>query len=132
MEQSYARPDAPFGLPRWHDRVLRFFALLGLNLVASYAPAVFWLVGLPGTANAGYEFLASPVALVLLSFWVTDAAVALCVLAGFLFLLVALSAGFCRSRSAMVAIPGVLFVLSLLQGLLVTWIVRGIEAIGHS
>jgi hypothetical protein len=113
-------------------RVIRFFAFVFLNLLAACAPAAFWVSGLPGSASTEWKLLFSPVALLLLDFWVLDPAVACCILAAFLLLVGLVSALLHRPRKAWVVVPSVVFLASLVQGLWTAAIVGGIDAIGHT
>ena len=112
-------------------QVRSFMTFLGLNLTAAYAPALCWVPGLPDSASAWVWPLA-PVMLVLLELWSSSTAVAAVVLGVFLVAVLALSACLHRVALARVFVPGLLFVYSLLQGLLVLRIVAGIDALGHS
>jgi hypothetical protein len=109
-----------------------FWAFLCLNVLAAYAPALLWVWDVPGSANTGWEFLISPVALVLLIVWVTNEIVGWGILIGFI-LLIGLASSFAyRWGMGRIALPCVLVVYSLIQGLLAAGIISGIDAMGHS
>jgi hypothetical protein len=105
---------------------------LCVNLLAAYIPAVACVMNLRGIVNPALAYLCSPFLFALL-------------LAGsshpgdwfFLFFLVALillliraSAALHNSWKAWVAIPGIVFVYSLLQGLLAAAVLNGLNAHG--
>jgi hypothetical protein len=109
-----------------------FPLFLIVNLAAVYAPGLVWLPSLPGQGASLWLVPLSPVLLAIFSLNTEDS-LACCVALMILLLSIgALSAVFCRFRYAWIAVPTVLFVLSLMQGLLVTEIVQGIDAIGGS
>ncbi len=107
-------------------------ALLCLNVLAAYAPAILWVPGLPGSASIGWKFLLSPVMFAELLVWSTSPTVAWGVLLTFLALVGLASALLHYSKTAWTALPCLIGVYSLLQGLLAAQIVNGIDAIGHS
>jgi hypothetical protein len=114
------------------NKLLTFLVFLGINLLAAYVPAGMVVVGLPGSASAGWKFLFSPVLLVLLGVWATDPEEAWVILITFLGLVGVLSAVACRWKTARVVLPCMVFVYSFFQGLLAAQIIIGIDAIGHS
>ena len=107
-----------------------FAGLLCLNLVAAYAPALFWVPGLPGSGNAEM-FVFSPVAF---GFFVCMDVpiVGWFLLPAFLLLVVMWSWRCARSSGAWVLMPCGLFLYSLVQGLAFAWLIQGIHAIGRS
>ncbi|HEY1375990.1 MAG TPA: hypothetical protein VGF55_04315 [Gemmataceae bacterium] len=114
------------------NRVVSFLALWGLNVLAAYAPAVLYVPGLAGSAGAGWKFLFSPVLLAGLWLWVTDPAVAWCLLIAFVGALGLASAVLCRVRRAWTVVPGIVGVYSLVQGLFAAAVINGIDGVGHS
>lgn len=114
-----------------NNKGLAFATFLVVNLSAAYVPAFFWVPDLPGTASEEWKFLISPVAFILL--WINAKDVMVCwVVLGIFFLSIGLlSAVLYRSRTAAwLFVPSVIFVISLLQGLLFAEIIRGIDGIG--
>jgi hypothetical protein len=109
-----------------------FPLFLIVNLAAAYAPGLLWLPSLPGQGASPWLVPLSPLLLVMFSLN-TENSLACCVVLMILLLSIgSLSAVFSRFRRAWIVVPAVLFVLSLMQGLIVTEIVQGIDAIGHS
>jgi hypothetical protein len=104
----------------------RFFGMLGLNLLASYVPAFLWVPSLPGTFNVAQMILISPVILTLPNNRE-------CLILGIFFLTISILAlalnGWPR---AIIIVPVIIFVYSLVQGLMFLRIMQGIDAIGHS
>jgi hypothetical protein len=112
-------------------RARSFATFLLLNLAAAYAPGLCWVPSLPGSGSPWLLPL-SPVMIIVLLVWSDNPVVLGTVLTTFLLVLVAFSAWLHRLPWARVFLPGLLFVLSLLQGLLAARIISGIDAIGHS
>lgn len=109
-----------------------FWVFLCLNLLAAYAPAVIYVPGLPGATSTGWKVLFSPVLLLLIMVWATNSVVAWFMLIGFVVGVGLTSALLFWSKWAYLAVPGILFVYSMSQGLLAAQIISGINAIGHS
>jgi hypothetical protein len=126
MPRANASPNA--------NRLSRYFwLLLFLNIAAAYCPSLFWMNDLPGSGSAAEFFPYSPIAISLLFLIGFKSMVFPTVLlCGFLSLIVALSFLFQRSRIVIIAMPGALFLLCLVQGLVFAAALRGIDAIGHS
>jgi hypothetical protein len=114
------------------DKKALFLLFLVSNLMAAYAPGVLWLPSLPGYGASPWLLPLSPVLLVMFLLGSENPVACCAVLVAFLLLIATLSAQLYRLRPAWVILPGVLFLLSLVQGLLLAEIVRGIDAIGHS
>ena len=106
--------------------------LLSLNLAAVYFASLMWVPTLPGPGSTPEVWLISPVAFLLLLWWVTNRLAGLLIWGAFMMLLTILSIAIPRSRAVLIAMPIMLFVLSLLQGLLTARIIDGIHAMGHS
>lgn len=114
------------------NKRVSFLLFLVGNLAAAYTPGVLWLPGLPGEGASPWLLPDSPVLLVMF-FLDWENPLAWCtVFVAFLILIATLSALWRRFRLAWFVLSSVLFVASLIQGLLVAAIVRGIDAIGHS
>ena len=115
------------------NKWLSFLALLGLNLLAAYAPAVLWVPGVAGSMSAaGWKFLFSPVLFALIMASATHPAVAWCILIAFLIGFSGVTAVVCRWKTAWYVMPWIVLAYSLMQGLLGAHIINGIDAIGHS
>jgi hypothetical protein len=114
---------------------------LSINVLAAYAPALLWVpwVTIGPGENRLLLLLFSPVALPMLigalMFSPYDAAggmaLAWCLLAVFLLLLVAVSAAVHRSMVVTAVMAGFFFSVCLVQGLAISPIVNGLDSIGH-
>jgi hypothetical protein len=113
------------------DQVVSFSAFLGLTLVAAYAPALWYIPGLPGSGFVVWKLLFAPVLLVLLVLGAGGPLEGWIVFLALLALLVLASARGHRTRMAWFVVPAVLGGYSLLQGLLAASLIRGLDAIGR-
>jgi hypothetical protein len=102
------------------------------NIAAAFAPGVFWLPSLPGQGASPWLVPLSPILLLMFSLDTDNPLACGAVLLTFLLLVACLTFLSQRFPSARIIVPTALFVLSLMQGLLVAAIVRGIDAIGQS
>jgi len=128
--------DINWGTP---EKITAFFCL---NLLAAYAPAVLWIMMTsewmldePGTPGKPTMLLTSPVGfawlLITLRMDATSVAAGWCLLAALILLLFLGSAALHNSRKAWLAMPSIVLVYSLLQAVLFTSAISGINAIGH-
>jgi hypothetical protein len=113
------------------DKAVTTLQFWALNLLAAYAPAVFYIPGM-ARENLGWGFLIAPVLLALLFCWAIDTVAACVILLVFVGMLGFISAAFRRSRIAWVVVPLLVGLYSLSQGLMGAEILHGIDAIGHS
>ena len=110
-----------------------FWLLLILNVAAAYSSAPFWIYDLPGSGSSAMILLYSPIAISLLFLMGSSSLVLPTVfLVSFLLLIATLSFLLRRSRIAIAVTPILVFLICLAQGLVFAWIIRGIDAIGHS
>ena len=109
-----------------------------INLLAAYAPALLWQpwdkIGRGG--DALMLSVCSPIALLLLGIPSSGSpadgtTIAIVLLAFFLLALLALAVAVHRSMPATLLVGGVLFGVSLAQGMVFSSAVLGIDAIGH-
>ena len=115
------------------DKKALFLLFLAINLAAAYTPGVFWLPLLPGHGAGPWLIPLSPILFIMFCLNSENPLVYGAVLVAFLLLIFLLSAQLYQlAPPARIILPVVLFVLSLMQGLLVTHIFQGIDAIGHS
>jgi hypothetical protein len=106
-------------------------ALFCLNLLAAYIPAVVCVRDLPKVSPT-LAYLSSPVVLVgIATSYATNDAGGWFFLVAFILLLFLTSAGLHNSRKAWVAIPSIVFVYSLLQGMLAAGLINALGGIGH-
>ncbi|MBL8828656.1 MAG: hypothetical protein JNM18_16865 [Planctomycetaceae bacterium] len=110
-----------------------FWLLLSLNVIAAYLPGLFWVHALPGSGSSALNYFYSPIAFSLLFLIGTTSLIPPTIFLGaFLCMIVALSFLLQRSRIAMLAMPILLLILCLVQGLMFAGMLIGIDAIGHS
>ena len=118
-----------------HTLSERFVYTLGLWLLAAYAPSVLWAPSLIRQFNSDAIFLfyfTSPISFIalMLSFKMTGI---LCSAGVFIIGLISLSAAVCRLKSVKelsIVIALVIFVYSLLQGMVFANAIRAINALG--
>jgi hypothetical protein len=126
MSDDHAKTVDPrpfnWGTP---EKITVFFCV---NLLAAYVPAVACVMNLRGIVNSALAYLFSPVLLVgMVTGMVTNTtnvAVGWFFLAAFILLLFWASAALHKSQKAWVAIPSIVFVSSLLQGMLLASLVN--------
>ncbi|HET6324487.1 MAG TPA: hypothetical protein VFG04_07285 [Planctomycetaceae bacterium] len=124
MSDEHAKTVDPrpfnWGTP---EKITVFFCV---NLLAAYVPAVACVMNLRGIVNPALGYLISPILLPWMVTSDTNVAVGWFCLAAFLLLLFWASAALRNSLVAWMAIPSLVFVYSLLQGMLATRILNGL------
>lgn len=111
------------------EKITAFFCV---NLLAAYVPAVVCVMNLGPNANPTLAYLISPVLFAGLITWDAAGYAGGCFcLAALILLLFWASAALRNSWKAWVAIPTLVFVYSLLQGMAAVSALHGIDAIGH-
>jgi hypothetical protein len=124
-----------------NNKPKRITAFFCVNLLAAYAPAVFWVLrtsqwylDLPGSPGKPTVLLISPVGFAWFLTWLmmdaTSIAAGWCLLAAFILLLFLASAALHNVRMACVAMPSIVLVYSLLQAVLFASAISGLNAIG--
>jgi hypothetical protein len=113
--------------PKWGtpEKIMAFFCV---NLLAAYVPAVVCVMDLGPKVSSAFAYLISPFLLTGLMVDSTSAAARwffLFFIAAFILLLFWASAALHNSRKAWVAIPSILFVSSLLQGMFIVSFLKG-------
>ena len=110
-----------------------FWLLLTLNLLAAYLPSLVWVEEVSAFGNQCLWYLYSPICFLVLFLKETNSLLPLTViLIVFWCVIMGASWAMRRERIAMAVMPLLLFVVSLLQGLLFADFLRGLDAIGHS
>jgi hypothetical protein len=110
------------------DKIAAFFCV---NLLAAYVPAVVCVMDQPKVSPA-LVYLCSPLAFAgIATSYATNDVGGWFFFAAFMLLLVWGSAALHNSRKAWVAIPTIVFVYSLLQGMAARSVLNGLGGIGH-
>jgi hypothetical protein len=110
------------------DKLLQITALFGVSLFASYLPAPLFLRDILASVSPKEAFLRSPVAFACLAVGSMNPLIGRGFLFAFVVLLFLVSAAFYKSRTARGAMPTIVLVYSLLQGLIAAAI-NGLNAI---
>jgi hypothetical protein len=117
--------DIKWGTP---EKITAFFCV---NLLAAYVPALVCVTDLPKVSPA-LVYLCSPVVFAgIATSYATNDAGGWFFLAALILLLFLASAALHNSRTAWVAIPSLVFVYSLLQGMLAVAVINALGGIGH-
>ena len=118
--------DIKWGTP---EKIAAFFCV---NLLAAYVPAVVCVMDEPKVRSPALVYLTSPVVFAgIATSYATNDAGGWFFLAALILLLFLASAALHNSRMAWFAVPSLVFVYSLLQGILAVGVLNALDGIGH-
>jgi hypothetical protein len=120
--------DEPKRRSRTWIKPVIFSAFFCVNLLAAYVPAPLFFRDILSSVSPMDAFLRSPVAFACLAVESMDPLIGRCFLVTFLLLLFVASAAFYNSKRASVAMPTIVLVYSLLQGL-ITAAINGLNGL---